>query len=473
MMALCGQSHFRVPYYGGTFYWHAAFLFSLNFINKYHAELCTRWKPGRRTQSANIQEKKTLSDSVTHSALQHVKRPIMHRERKLHRSASPDATDTSSDSAVSRSDAASSPDESPSIKTRSKTQKHFPFSLLPVDCQLHVFSFLSEVEKCSAALVCSDWSRLMRTPRLWRVADFMRLGAFVSGMDGVLASFQEFERWKEWVHQYAYHLVSRRASLLVLRASFDLGDQRTKWADFLLQFLDSVHCGELRELELNWTLTHLEPLDLYPPESMAQICMAKTDQFNSFQALFTQLTRTSPKLRRMKLPFDWSAHSVSLLTRFQHLNVLELNYFWVFKGVRPETMQELTRSLPKLKTLVLQILVPVKDLGISYPLESKSLEFLDVSQSRGLVFSHLDLPALRELRVKKTIRGIILNRRTRVALQTRWSCLYDLLKSGTPKLQVFNSHWLLPGWATQTYLELSEVLLQSCYCIQHTDTWLL
>ncbi|XP_018425262.1 PREDICTED: uncharacterized protein LOC108798051 [Nanorana parkeri] len=395
----------------------------------------------------------------------------MSRERKILRSDSSEVSETGD---------SPSPEGPPASAVklgqkavRIKAPSYFPFNLLPVDCQLHIFTFLSEVEKCTAALVCSDWSKLMRTPRLWRVADFMRLGAVLSGMDGVLVSVREFERWKEWVHQYAYHLISRGASLLVLRASFDLGDQRTKWADFLLQLLESVHCGELQELELNWTLTHLEPLDFYPPGSMAQICLAKTDQFNSFQTLFERLTRTSPKLSRMKMPFDWSEHSVSLLTHFQHLNTLELNYFWVFKSVQPETMQELTRSLPKLKTLILQVLVPVKDLGVSYPIESKSLEVLDVSQSRGLVFSHLDLPSLKELRIKKTIRGIILNRRTRVALQTRWCCLYDLLKTGTPKLQVFNSHTLLPNWQTHSYLELSEVLLQSCYCIQHTDTWLL
>ncbi|XP_063777182.1 uncharacterized protein LOC134927104 [Pseudophryne corroboree] len=397
----------------------------------------------------------------------------MSRERKLQRQEPPGPECSPEASVPSCPQVPSSSGRSGQRGPRTKHQGPFPFSLLPVDCQLHIFSFLSEVEKCTAALVCADWSKLMRTPRLWRVADFMRLGAILSGMDGVLVSVREFERWKEWVHQYAYHLTSRGASLLVLRASFDLGDQRTKWADFLLQFLDGVHCGELQELELNWTLTHLEPLDFYPPGSMAQICLAKTDQFNSFQTLFERLTRTSPKLSRMKLPFDWSEHSVSLLTHFQNLSKLELNYFWVFKSVQPETMQELTRSLPKLKTLILQVLVPVKDLGVSYPLVSKSLEFLDVSQSRGLVFSHLDLPSLRELKVKKTIRGIILNRRTRVALQTRWSCLYELLKVGTPKLQVFNLHTLLPNWQTQNYLELSEVLLQSCYCIQHTDTWLL
>ncbi|XP_075703746.1 uncharacterized protein LOC142696299 [Rhinoderma darwinii] len=396
----------------------------------------------------------------------------MSRERKQFRQ-DPSPGGSSESSSSSNQEGSSSLSKSGQRGQRTKIPGHFPFPLLPVDCQLHVFSFLSEVEKCTAALVCADWSNLMRMPRLWRVADFMRLGAVLSGMDGVLVSVREFERWKEWVHQYAYHLTSRGASLLVLRASFDLGDQRTKWADFLLQFLDGVHCGDLQELELNWTLTHLEPLDIYPPGSMAQICLAKTDQFNSFQTLFQRLTRTSPKLSRMKLPFDWSENSVSLLTHFQNLSTLELNYFWVFKSVQPETMQQLTRSLPKLKTLILQVLVPVKDLGVSYPMESKSLESLDVSQSRGLVFSHLDLPSLKELKIKKTIRGIILNRRTRVALQTRWSCLYDLLKVGTPKLQVFNSHSLLPNWRTQAYLELSEVLLQSCYCIQHTDTWLL
>lgn len=398
----------------------------------------------------------------------------MSRERKLFRQGPPPGPEGSSESSGSSSPETFSPSGKSGLRgPRTRGPGYFPFCLLPVDCQLHVFSFLSEVEKCTAALVCSDWSKLIRTPRLWRVADFMRLGAVLSGMDGVLVSVREFERWKEWVHQYAFHLTSRRASLSVLRASFDLGDQRTKWAEFLLQFLDGVQCGDLQELELNWTLTHLEPLDIYPPGSMAQICLAKTDQFNSFQTLFERLTRTSPRLSRIKLPFDWSDHSVSLLTLFQNLSTLELNYFWVFKSVRPETMRQLTRSLPKLKTLILQVLVPVKDLGVSYPIESKSLEFLDVSQSRGLVFSHLDLPSLKELKVKKTIRGIILNRRTRVALQTRWLCLYDLLKVGAPRLQVFNSHALLPTWQTQTYLELSEVLLQSCYCIQHTDTWLL
>lgn len=358
---------------------------------------------------------------------------------------------------------------------RTRSPDYFPFSFLPVDCQLHVFSFLSEVEKCTAALVCEAWSKLIRTPRLWRVADFMRLGAFQSGMDLVLVSAREFERWKEWVHQYAYHLTSRSASLLVLRASFDLGDQKTKWADFLSRFLDSVHCGELQELELNWTLTHLEPPDFYPPGtcSMTQVSLIKMDQISNFQTLLEKFIQRSPKLTRMKLPFDWSAYSVAMLTQFQQLHTLELKYFWSFKGVCPEIMQDLTKALPNLKTLILHVLVPVKDLGISYSLESRSLEYLDVSQSRGLVFCHLDLPSLRVLRIKKTVRGIILNRRTRLALQSRWSCLYSLLRSGTPNLRVFNNQVLLPHWREQTYKELNALLLQSCYCVQHSDTWLL
>ncbi|XP_064364026.1 uncharacterized protein LOC112993490 [Dromaius novaehollandiae] len=355
------------------------------------------------------------------------------------------------------------------------TPARFPFSRLPEDCQLHVFSFLSEVEKCTAALVCGAWSRLIRTARLWRVADFTRLGALQPGADAALVSAGEFERWKAWVHRYAFHLASRRASPRLLRASFDLGDHEAKWAEFLSRFLDSVHCGELRELELNWTLTHLEPPDAHPPGacSMAQVSLAKMDQVSRFQALLEKLLGKAPGLARAKLPFDWSARSVATLARFQHLHTLELKYFWSFKGVCPEVLRELTRALPRLKTLVLHVLVPVKDLGLSYALESRSLEYLDVSQSRGLVFCRLDLPALRALRVKKTVRGIILNRRTRLALQSRWACLYGLLRAGTPNLRVLNNQALLPHWREQPYKELDALLLQSCYCTQHSDTWLL
>ncbi|XP_007488875.1 uncharacterized protein LOC100019770 isoform X1 [Monodelphis domestica] len=358
---------------------------------------------------------------------------------------------------------------------RSSGRSIFPFSLLPVDCQLHIFSFLTEAEKCTAAEVCRSWSQLMRTPRLWRTADFMRLGAFQSGLEVVLVSAREFERWKDWVHQYAYHLMARGASLLRLRASFDLADQGARWADFLTGFLEGVHCGDLRDLELNWTLTHLEPPDFYPPGtcSMTQVSLTKLDQIHNFQVLLERLLVRAPRLSRAKLPFDWSARSVALLTRFQQLRTLELKYFWSFKGVCPDTMQELTKALPNLKTLVLHVLVPVKDLGVSYALESRSLETLDVSQSRGLVFRHLDLPALKALRVKKTVRGIILNCRTRLALQSRWACLYTLLCRGTPNLRVLNNQTLLPHWREQAYKELHALLLQACYCTRHSDTWLL
>lgn len=174
----------------------------------------------------------------------------------------------------------------------------------------------------------------------------------------------------------------------------------------------------------------------------------------------------------MRLHFDWSDLSVSLLTQFQQLRILELKYFWVFKLVTPSTLQTLTKSLPNLKSLTLHILVPLRNLGISYTLESESLEFLDVSPSRGLVFSCLKLPALRELRAKKIVRGITLDRRTRLRIQSRWPCLYNVLQQGTPKLQALNNERLLPTWREKSYGELKTILEQSCYCMQHLDSWL-
>ncbi|XP_006628939.1 uncharacterized protein [Lepisosteus oculatus] len=352
----------------------------------------------------------------------------------------------------------------------------FPFDLLPLECQVHVLSFLGEVDKCSAALVCFSWSCVVRSGKLWRVADFSRRGAFHAGQEGLLVSSREFERWKAWVHHYAHHLISRGASLLTLKASFDLGDQHHKWGDLLSNLLESIHCRDLSQVDLNWTFTLLEPLDLrLQPASGSSShleSVTKADQVNNFQVLLAQLAHSCPRITKMRLQFDWSDTSVSLLTRFQHLRVLELKYFWVFKGVSHSSLETLSKSLPNLKSLTLHVLVPLRSLGVSYKLESLSLEFLDVTQSRGLVFSCLNLPALREFRAKKIVRGITLDRRTRLRIQSRWPCLYQVLREGAPKLQALNNERLLPSWKEQSYRELASLLQQCCYCPQHLDSWL-
>ncbi|XP_036390654.1 uncharacterized protein si:dkey-12e7.1 [Megalops cyprinoides] len=350
----------------------------------------------------------------------------------------------------------------------------FPFNWLPVECQLHVLAFLSELDKCNAALVCVSWSRLVRSGKLWRVADFSRRGASHTAQEGLLVSNREFERWKAWVHHYVHHLISRGASLLTLRASFDLGDRCNKWGELLSHLLESVHCRDLSQLDLNWTFTLLEPLDLRLSSGAGshQESAVEKHQVNNFQVLLAKLAHSCPRITKMRMHFDWSETSVSLLTQFQHLRVLELKYFWVFKGVNPSTLHSLTKALPGLRALTLHVLVPLRNLGVSYTLESESLEFLDVSRSRGLVFSSLHLPALRELRAKKAVRGITLDRRTRLRIQSRWPCLYQVLREGTPNLQALNNERLLPSWKEQSYQELSSILQQSCYCLQHLDSWL-
>ncbi|XP_078392424.1 uncharacterized protein LOC144675653 [Cetorhinus maximus] len=351
--------------------------------------------------------------------------------------------------------------------------QHFPFNALPPECQLHCFSFLSDVEKCRAALVCQGWSQLMRTSKLWRRADFTHLGAVWGWEGALLPAAGDHKRWRKWVEDYAYHLMSRSASLLVLRASFDLGDEQTNWTQFLLRFLERVNCRDLEELELNWTFTPLEPLSTHRQPSMTQVGMTKAEQVTNFQTLLERLGLVSPALRQASLPFDWSEHSVQLLTSFQQLKCLELRNFWVFKGICPSSLQQLIRALPNLKRLVLHVMIPVRDLEVTYALESASLEFLDVSQSRGLVFSLLNLPQLKELKARKTIRGIILNSQTQLAVQSRWPCLYSLLQEGVPNLRTLNHHQLLPSWRREADEELAEVLTQVCYCVQHSDTWLL
>ena len=181
------------------------------------------------------------------------------------------------------SSAAMSPRKRPLVPVSSRRKAaddYFPFNFLPVECQLHVLSFLNEVDKCSCALVCLSWSCLVRSWKLWRVADYSRRGVFHLGQEGLLVSNREFERWKAWVHHYTHHLISRRASLLTLKASFDLGDRFNKWSELLSHLLNNVHCRDLSHLDLNWTFTLLEPLDLkvHSSSSSHQDSITKMDQ---------------------------------------------------------------------------------------------------------------------------------------------------------------------------------------------------
>lgn len=168
----------------------------------------------------------------------------------------------------------------PVSSRRKAVDDFFPFNSLPVECQLHVLSFLNEVDKCSCALVCLSWSCLVRSWKLWRVADYSRRGASHLGQEGLLVSNREFERWRAWVHHYTHHLISRRASLLTLKASFDLGDRCNKWSELLSHLLDNVHCRDLSHLDLNWTFTLFEPLDLrvHSSSSSHQDSINKMDQ---------------------------------------------------------------------------------------------------------------------------------------------------------------------------------------------------
>lgn len=169
----------------------------------------------------------------------------------------------------------------PPRKRAPPPEDRFPFELLPVECQLHVLSFLGEADKCSCALVCCGWSRLVRSWKLWRVADYCRRGAPPAGRGGLLVSNREFEKWRSWVHLYTHHLISRGASLLTLRASFDLGDRRNGWGELLRHLLDNVHCGDLGRLDLDWTFTLLEPLDVRVHAGSQRETKTKMDQVRS------------------------------------------------------------------------------------------------------------------------------------------------------------------------------------------------
>ena len=57
----------------------------------------------------------------------------------------------------------------PAVKLTSES--YFPFEALPEVCQLHVFSYLTVLERGRASAVCRHWNSLLQSATLWTNVD--------------------------------------------------------------------------------------------------------------------------------------------------------------------------------------------------------------------------------------------------------------------------------------------------------------
>jgi len=361
------------------------------------------------------------------------------------------------------------------------TECCFPFEALPEVCQLHVFSYLTVLERGRASSVCRRWNELLQSAALWTDVDLTvfplccRCSCRSSGEPCV--SLSCYEMYKERVQSYVDQVEHVRPNLRRLSFAFDIGDYTDDWLDLLYGLLRSLRCGELASAQLNWKETPAKSSRIVEGTLLSWSATTFSD-FTSYhrrrQRLFAGFLEFFASLAvnvvDLSMPFDWSPRSLQALGRLQRLQVLKLQVYFIPQPVDQDTVDELLRSVPQLRSLSLAVCVSSGAGLVPYRLHSRSLRHLDVSQCRGFYLGHVDLPQLTSL--VATVQpshgplGAVSTHRTHV---NTVPCIYDILRYGAPALRRLNGHNLSHDWALTYTDELDAVLQDICACQAHTS----
>lgn len=357
--------------------------------------------------------------------------------------------------------------------------KSLNFNSLPLECQLHVFSYLTVRDKCQASCTCKTWRDILCSPNLWTVADFTHL--MCCELDG-LAEKVSFGRIREnetplpvrnhtccptssesftsKVSQFVNFLCDRNAQLKILSFEFDLFEEKEMWLYQMNKLLKATNSVGLTKVFGRWSFT---------PHFMIKYYRSSLDdkhtRVGSFQKLLKTLHETSPYVQHFRIQFDWSMTSVELLCKFQQIHTLELSKYWVFVRTLQSAVDALLDGLPNLKRLHLEMISPFQ-LGSShqlYTLRSATLEELDIRRSPGFFLLSVNLPKLRCFSSQReTWAGPVLSRD-----YLNIPCLHTILMDGAHNLANFNGFPLGSDWRTRICAVFEQKLKSSCYCPKH------
>lgn len=347
-------------------------------------------------------------------------------------------------------------------------EEFFPFQMLPDDCKLKVFSFLSSHEKGRAAQVCMNWWGLMRTPRLWAHVAFSDFPFWCITTEEHNCLGNCFVRYRVRVKQFMAFLRNLRPILHSLEFKFDIGEKGDGFLQPLETFVEKANTSELKYASMNWKETPCRPF--WADESRYR-CAEVVQKFRMRQRMFTtffdRFTKKAPILETLVVPFDWSNKSVDCLLRLKSLRSLVLEKYFVFQRLDQELLDKLLAGLSDLKQLMLEVWTPGGHGLVFFSIISKSVEYLDVSQSRGFYLQSIYMPQLKQFRVARHPWNGPLVSSDRLCVP----CLYDVLADGAPNLEKINEHYLEPNWREVRYRMLEEVLKSVCSCRAHKSGW--
>ena len=366
-----------------------------------------------------------------------------------------------------------------------KLNYKFPFEDLPDVCKLKIFSYLSICDKGTAAQVCVEWSRLMKSPGLWAHMSFSAFNSSVSslryksvkstkspplifhGHHPWFNSCAEYEDYKGRVLKFLTFVQDIKPKLRSLSFTYDIGEPKDEWLRWISELLHKAQCLDLTYANMDWTWTpqRLTCTDRYCCLFNKMQIKYRTHEkrvrcFNKLQEVLAQV---APKLAHLKVPFDWSPRSVLLMCRLKQVKTLQLGQYMMLKGIQQEMMDALLRNMPQLRELEIQVCSPYHNRTITYSIKHAGLELLDISMCKGFFLHELTCPRLTVLKLGRCAwKGPLVNKET-----NKLHCIYSLCKKGTPSLAYINRHHVQAYWVEYLYDELNTLLCKVCSCKDH------
>ncbi|WAR00458.1 hypothetical protein MAR_024830 [Mya arenaria] len=343
----------------------------------------------------------------------------------------------------------------------------FPFQTLPVDCKLKIFTFLSSHDKGRCAQVCHDWWSLMQTPGLWSHVSFSNFPFWCITGEEHNCLGNCYIRYRVRVKQFLAFLKDLRPILRSIEFKFDIGEPVDGFLAPLENFIDKANTKELKYASMNWKETPSRPFWTDKNMGCQDVMYKHRLRQRKFVTFFDLFTQQCPKVETLVMPFDWSDPSVDSLLRLKNLRSLVLEKYFVFQKLCQDLIDKLLIGLTCLKQLMLEVWTPSGHGLVFFSLVSKSLEYLDISQSRGFYLNAVHLPKIKVFRVARhPWNGPLV-----IADRVNVPCIYDVLAEGAPGLEKINEHYLEATWRQEKYQKLEEVLKSVCSCKKHKSGW--
>ena len=366
-----------------------------------------------------------------------------------------------------------------SKKEHSRSSSKFAFSYLPEVCKLAVFSFLSDKEKAVAAQVCGEWNRLMRSASLWCDVDFLQF-TLCANSDHITSDQRSghncddlcYKEYQKKVLMYYQYLLNIKPIVKGLKFAFDIGDYRDCWLELIQSFLETSRCSELQSAWMNWKQTPTKPVRpknvTWCTNDYNEVIHRHRHRQRLFVKFFDLFTASAPNVSHLVIPFDWSERSVQLLARLQNIQTLVLDKYFVYQSLEQTSLNHLIHSLPRLRSLTLEVWTPSGSGLLFYSISSESLEYVDISKCRGFYLGPVNLPRVKTLKASRHLwNGPLVTRDSSIHVP----CIHQVLSDGSPILSILNDHRLEEEWRTEVSEELDRLLKTVCSCCMHMSEW--